>query len=183
MRALNAYVAVTKKDGTAVWFGPGDTPPKWAATQITNPDVWEGEDESRSTTKAAPQAPVGDENPGTDEATGGTPAPAPDGGEPAPAPDAPTPVPVKPVGPPLIPAEPVTVALERQAPADDGDNPDGGAEPLKGDAPKGNASTEEWAKYADANGIAYEPEAGRDAIKEAVEKAAAERAAAETPAD
>jgi hypothetical protein len=153
MRALNAYVAVTKKDGTAVWFAPGDTPPKWAASQITNPDVWEGEEEPRSTTKAASQEPSGDGNRGTGDATGGTPAP--DGGEPTPTPD-------------VVPT---------------GDNPASGVVPLKGEVPKGNATTEEWAQYADANGVAYEPEAGRDAIKEAVEKAAAERAAAETPAD
>jgi hypothetical protein len=166
MRALNAYVAVTKKDGTAVWFAPGDTPPKWAASQITNPDVWEGEEEPRSTTKAASQEPSGDGNRGTGDATGGTPAP--DGGEPTPTPD------VIPTG---------------DKPADGGDgepggdSSTGGVEPLRGEAPKGNATTEEWAQYADANGVAYEPEAGRDAIKEAVEKAAAERAAAETPAD
>lgn len=171
MRALNAYVAVTKKDGTAVWFGPGDQPPKWAATQITNPKVWEGEEEPRSTTKAAPQKPSGDES-GTGDATGGTPAPTADGGAPIPTPD-------------LVPTGDKPGDGESDGGDDEpgSDKPADGVEPLKGETPKGNATTEEWAKYADANGVTYEPEAGRDAIKEAVEKAAAERPAAETPAD
>jgi hypothetical protein len=36
------------------------------------------------------------------------------------------------------------------------------------EAPKGNASREEWANYADARGIEYEPEAGQREIRAAV---------------
>jgi hypothetical protein len=67
---------------------------------------------------------------------------------------------------------------------DDGDTAesdgDGGQNNQPDDGmPRGNASREEWAKYADDNGVSYEPEAKREAIKEAVDKAAAEKAAAE----
>lgn len=37
-------------------------------------------------------------------------------------------------------------------------------------APKGNASRDEWAAYADSLGVEYDEDAGRDDIKAAVEK-------------
>jgi len=152
MGKLKAHVHVTGKDGSAVWFRPGDQPPKWAAAKITNPKAWEGEDLPRSTPKAAPQKPSGAPSTGGDDSG----APTPDGGTPDPA--------------------------AGQEPA--GDTPaDGGGEPPEAELPKGNATREEWAAYADANGVTYEPEAKREAIKEAVEQAAADKAAAEPTAD
>lgn len=49
-RKLKTNVTVHPQDengavnGVGVTFGPSDTLPDWARKQITNPDVWEGED-------------------------------------------------------------------------------------------------------------------------------------------
>ncbi len=37
---LAAWVHMPDSDGTTVSFGPGSTPPEWAARQITNPKAW-----------------------------------------------------------------------------------------------------------------------------------------------
>ena len=37
---LAAWVHMPDSDGTTVSFGPGSTPPDWAARQITNPKAW-----------------------------------------------------------------------------------------------------------------------------------------------
>lgn len=42
-----------------------------------------------------------------------------------------------------------------------------------GDAPKGNASREEWARYAESLGVEFDEDAKRDEIKAAVEAARA----------
>jgi hypothetical protein len=36
-------VHVVDNEGRSRAFGPGEDLPEWAASQITNPDVWEGE--------------------------------------------------------------------------------------------------------------------------------------------
>lgn len=49
MRTLNTYVhAVGEHDGQSMSqvFGPGDEVPGWARKAITNPDVWDGEDDA-----------------------------------------------------------------------------------------------------------------------------------------
>jgi len=137
MAVLKAWVHVVGRDGATVAFGPGQTPPKWAAVQITNPKAWEDGQAPRTATRGAQTASTA----GTDGPDGGTGTPTAD-----------------PIG---------------------GDDPATGGDEL----PKGNAGRDEWAKYADDNGVAYEPEAGRDAIKDAVEKAAAEKAAAAPSTD
>jgi len=44
MAKLNTYVHVTRPDGgPPVRFGPDDQVPDWAIEQISNPDVWEGD--------------------------------------------------------------------------------------------------------------------------------------------
>jgi hypothetical protein len=48
MRTLNTYVhAVGQVDGQAMsqTFGPGEKVPEWARKAITNPKVWDGEDD------------------------------------------------------------------------------------------------------------------------------------------
>jgi hypothetical protein len=52
-RKLTAYVhAVERLDdgsyGRQGTFGPGDSVPDWARSVITNPDVWDGEDDEPS---------------------------------------------------------------------------------------------------------------------------------------
>lgn len=39
-RRLASFVYVMGEDHQAIWFGPDDTVPKWAAEQITNPKAW-----------------------------------------------------------------------------------------------------------------------------------------------
>lgn len=41
------------------------------------------------------------------------------------------------------------------------------------DAPRGNASRDEWAAYADSKGVQYDEDAKREDIKAAIEAAAA----------
>ncbi|WP_068922195.1 hypothetical protein [Planobispora rosea] len=43
MPRLRTTVHVVDTEGRPRAFGPGEDLPDWAATQITNPDVWEGE--------------------------------------------------------------------------------------------------------------------------------------------
>lgn len=43
MPRLRTTVHVTDLEGRTRSFGPGEDLPDWAAKQITNPDVWEGE--------------------------------------------------------------------------------------------------------------------------------------------
>lgn len=57
-RKLTAYVHAVERleDGSygrQGTFGPGDTVPDWAQSAITNPDVWEGEDDKPSPSAAA----------------------------------------------------------------------------------------------------------------------------------
>lgn len=40
-RTLAKWVWAQDGTGNEGWFGPGDIPPAWAASVITNPDVWE----------------------------------------------------------------------------------------------------------------------------------------------
>lgn len=51
MRNLNTYVHAVERDeqgnpGRSQQFGPGDQVPDWARAAITNPDVWDGEDDA-----------------------------------------------------------------------------------------------------------------------------------------
>lgn len=43
MARLNTTVFVVDPDGRDRPFGPGEDLPDWAAKQISNPDVWDGE--------------------------------------------------------------------------------------------------------------------------------------------
>jgi hypothetical protein len=43
MPRLRTTVHVVDQEGRTRAFGPGEEVPDWAAEQITNPDVWEGE--------------------------------------------------------------------------------------------------------------------------------------------
>lgn len=43
MPRLRTTVHVVDQEGRTRAFGPGEDLPDWAAGQITNPDVWEGE--------------------------------------------------------------------------------------------------------------------------------------------
>lgn len=43
MPRLRTTVHVVDNEGRTRAFGPGEELPDWAAEQITNPDVWEGE--------------------------------------------------------------------------------------------------------------------------------------------
>jgi hypothetical protein len=40
-RRLIAYVSVRDADGTSHRFAPGDEVPEWAASYLSNPDVWD----------------------------------------------------------------------------------------------------------------------------------------------
>lgn len=44
MRTLNTYVHAVGENGESQVFGPGDVLPDWARKAITNPKVWDGED-------------------------------------------------------------------------------------------------------------------------------------------
>lgn len=44
-RKLTTHVHVTDEDSNRHVFGPDDRVPAWARRAITNPDVWEGEDD------------------------------------------------------------------------------------------------------------------------------------------
>lgn len=53
MRRLTTYVHAVERDdnGTTLQsgtFGPGDDVPGWARKAITNPDVWDGQDDEPS---------------------------------------------------------------------------------------------------------------------------------------
>lgn len=61
-----------------------------------------------------------------------------------------------------VPVDSSPASTEEQA-------PEGGVEPVE---PKGNASREAWAQYADAKGVAYSPDATRNEIRDAVHAAA-----------
>lgn len=55
MRRLTTYVHVAERDeqgnpGRSQIFGPGDKVPDWARAAITNPDVWDGEDDEPTET-------------------------------------------------------------------------------------------------------------------------------------
>lgn len=45
MRTLNTYVHAVGENGESQVFGPGDVVPGWARKAITNPKVWDGEDD------------------------------------------------------------------------------------------------------------------------------------------
>jgi hypothetical protein len=45
---LNTTVFVVDPDGRDRPFGPGEDLPDWAAEQISNPDVWDGEPPTRT---------------------------------------------------------------------------------------------------------------------------------------
>lgn len=57
-RSLAVTVYLTDPDGAVVPFGPGEVPPKWAAEQITNPDVW-ADDTSAQAEGEEPEKPAG----------------------------------------------------------------------------------------------------------------------------
>ena len=86
---LAAWVHMPDSDGTTVSFGPGSTPPEWAARQITNPKAWTDgqvpsfDDEPDPAADPAEPEPV-PENPDPAEPAPAEPAPV----EPAPAPAA-----------------------------------------------------------------------------------------------
>lgn len=54
MKKLNTYVHAHAVDDTgniqSQTFGPGDKVPAWARKAITNPDVWDGEDDAPAET-------------------------------------------------------------------------------------------------------------------------------------
>jgi hypothetical protein len=59
-RKLTAYVhAVERLDdgsyGRQGTFGPGDSVPDWARSVITNPDVWDGEDDEDRSPEPEPE--------------------------------------------------------------------------------------------------------------------------------
>lgn len=54
MAKLNTYVHVRDEAGENHVFGPDDTVPGWARQAITNPNVWEGADESSETSSDEP---------------------------------------------------------------------------------------------------------------------------------
>lgn len=77
-RRLIAYVSVRDADGTPHRFAPGDEVPEWAASYLSNPDVWDD-------SSPVPNAETGSTVPNV-ETVPAVPEPAP---EPAPAATAP----------------------------------------------------------------------------------------------
>ena len=72
-RKLNTFVTAHERDdkgeltGQSGTFGPDDTLPGWAAKAITNPDVWEGSEESeKATAEQPPKAPARGRQPASD---------------------------------------------------------------------------------------------------------------------
>lgn len=53
-RRLNATVYLYDENEVVRSFGPGDVVPDWVADQITNPDIWEDDGESRSDDNGVP---------------------------------------------------------------------------------------------------------------------------------
>lgn len=59
MRNLNTFVHAVERDetggiGRSQVFGPGDPVPDWARAAITNPDVWDGDEEPSTAPSTAP---------------------------------------------------------------------------------------------------------------------------------
>lgn len=60
MRTLNTNVHAVGENGESQVFGPGDVLPEWARKAITNPKVWDGEDDEPAvSTPAVLERPAG----------------------------------------------------------------------------------------------------------------------------
>lgn len=53
-RTLNTNVHAVGPDGQSQVFGPGDEVPDWARKAITNPDVWDGKDDTATADAVEP---------------------------------------------------------------------------------------------------------------------------------
>jgi hypothetical protein len=56
-RRLIAYVSVRDADGTSHRFAPGDEAPEWAASYLSNPDVWDDSSQVSSAETVQAQTP------------------------------------------------------------------------------------------------------------------------------
>jgi hypothetical protein len=65
MPRLRTTVHVVDLEGRTRAFGPGEDLPDWAAEQITNPDVWEGELPAHLNAEGEPQPRVATPAPAT----------------------------------------------------------------------------------------------------------------------
>jgi hypothetical protein len=57
-RRLIAYVSVRDADGTPHRFAPGDEVPEWAASYLSNPDVWDTPQDPAETVQAQTPEPA-----------------------------------------------------------------------------------------------------------------------------